>query len=151
MKSVIALGSNLGNRELNIDSAVAELAKIIEITHLSTNYETDPVGGPDQPKYLNAVLLAETQMDPHDLLIAMLEIENRLGRTRELHWGPRTIDLDLITCGDLVISSKVLELPHPRAHERRFVLEPWLEIDSDAQIPGHGLVATILQGMQEDL
>jgi len=145
MKAVIALGSNLGNRELNIDSAIAELAKIIEITHLSTNHETDPVGGPEQPKYLNAILIAETQLDPHELLIAMLEIENKLGRKREVHWGPRTIDLDLIIVGDEVIDSDVLVLPHPRAHERRFVLEPWLEIDPTAQIPGFGLVESILQ------
>jgi 2-amino-4-hydroxy-6-hydroxymethyldihydropteridine diphosphokinase len=145
MRAVIALGSNLGNRELNIDSAIAELAKIIEITHLSTNHETDPVGGPEQPKYLNAVLIAETQLDPHELLISMLEIENKLGRKREIHWGPRTIDLDLIVVGDEVVVSDVLVLPHPRAHERKFVLEPWLEIDPTAQIPGLGMVESILQ------
>ena len=145
MRAVIALGSNLGNRELNIDSAIAELAKIIEITHLSTNHETDPVGGPEQPKYLNAILIAETHLDPHELLISMLEIENKLGRKREIHWGPRTIDLDLIVVGDEVIVSDVLVLPHPRAHERKFVLEPWLEIDPTAQIPGLGLVESILQ------
>jgi 2-amino-4-hydroxy-6-hydroxymethyldihydropteridine diphosphokinase len=145
MKAVIALGSNIGNRELNIDSAVAELAKILEITHLSTNHETDPVGGPEQPKFLNAVLIAETELDPRELLIAMLEIENKLGRKREVHWGPRTIDLDLIILGDEVIDSEVLVLPHPRAHERRFVLEPWLEIDPAAQIPGIGQVESILQ------
>jgi 2-amino-4-hydroxy-6-hydroxymethyldihydropteridine diphosphokinase len=145
MRAVIALGSNLGNRELNIDSAIAELAKIIEITHLSTNHETDPVGGPEQPKYLNAILIAETELDPHELLISMLEIENKLGRKREIHWGPRTIDLDLIVVGDEVVVSNVLVLPHPRAHERKFVLEPWFEIDPTAQIPGHGLVESILQ------
>ena len=145
MRAVIALGSNLGNRELNIDSAIAELAKIIEISHLSTNHETDPVGGPEQPKYLNAVLIAETQLDPHELLISMLEIENKLGRKREIHWGPRTIDLDLIVVGVEVVVSDVLVLPHPRAHERKFVLEPWLEIDPTAQIPGIGLVESILQ------
>jgi 2-amino-4-hydroxy-6-hydroxymethyldihydropteridine diphosphokinase len=145
MKAVIALGSNLGNRELNIDSAIAELAKIIEITHLSTNHETDPVGGPEQPKYLNAILIAETQLDPHELLISMLEIENKLGRKREIHWGPRTIDLDLIVVGDEVVVSDVLVLPHPRAHERKFVLEPWLEIDPAAEIPGLGQVESILQ------
>jgi 2-amino-4-hydroxy-6-hydroxymethyldihydropteridine diphosphokinase len=150
MKVVIALGSNLGNRELNIDSAVAELAKIIEVTHLSTNYETDPVGGPAQPKYLNSVLIAETKLDPHELLIRMLEIENRLGRTREVHWGPRTIDLDLIVAGTEIVNSEVLVLPHPRAHERTFVLEPWLEIDPSAHIPGLGLVEVILQGIQEE-
>ena len=145
MRAVIALGSNLGNRELNIDSAIAELAKIIEITHLSTNHETDPVGGPEQPKYLNAILIAETQLDPQELLISMLEIENKLGRNREIHWGPRTIDLDLIVVGDEVVVSDVLVLPHPRAHERKFVLEPWIEIDPTAQIPGLGLVESLLQ------
>ena len=147
MKVVIALGSNLGDRELNIDSAVAELAKIIEVTHLSTNYETDPMGGPAQPKYLNAVLIGESHLDPHELLIAMLEIENRLGRTREVHWGPRTIDIDLIVAGSEIIKTQVLKLPHPRAHERIFVLEPWLEIDPEAQIPGRGLVKVILDSL----
>ena len=145
MKAVIALGSNLGNRELNIDSAISELVKIVEITHLSTNHETDPVGGPEQPKYLNAIAIAETELEPEELLIAMLEIENKLGRKREVHWGPRTLDLDLIVFGDEVIDSEILVLPHPRAHERRFVLEPWLEIEPDAYIPGIGKVESILQ------
>ena len=145
MKAVIALGSNLGNRELNIDSEIAELVKIVEITHLSTNHETDPVGGPEQPKYLNAIAIAETELEPEELLIAMLEIENKLGRKREVHWGPRTLDLDLIVFGDEVIDSEILVLPHPRAHERRFVLEPWLEIEPDAYIPGIGKVESILQ------
>ena len=145
MKAVIALGSNLGTRELNIDSAIAELVKIVEITHLSTNHETDPVGGPEQPKYLNAIAIAETELEPEELLIAMLEIENKLGRKREVHWGPRTLDLDLIVFGDEVIDSEILVLPHPRAHERRFVLEPWLEIEPDAYIPGIGKVESILQ------
>jgi 2-amino-4-hydroxy-6-hydroxymethyldihydropteridine diphosphokinase len=148
MRVVIALGSNLGDRSLNIDSAVMELAKIIEITHLSTNYETDPVGGPAQPKYLNAVLIAESELDPHELLIGALEIENRLGRTREVHWGPRTIDIDLISAGNEVINSQVLVLPHPRAHEREFVLKPWLEIDPDAALPGYGPVQDILEGLE---
>jgi len=148
MRVVIALGSNLGDRDLNIDSAVMELAKLIEVTHLSTNHETDPVGGPAQPKYLNAVLIGESKLDPHELLIGALEIENRLGRTREVHWGPRTIDIDLISAGDEVINSKVLVLPHPRAHERAFVLKPWLEIDPDAVLSGYGQVQDILAGLE---
>jgi hypothetical protein len=144
MKAVIALGSNLGDRELNIDSAVAEIAKIIEVTHLSTNHETDPVGGPDQPKYLNAVLIAESLLTPEELLKALLAIESRLGRVREIHWGPRTIDLDLIIVDNEKIHSPDLVLPHPRAHERRFVLEPWAEIDPEAVLPGHGRVEEIL-------
>jgi 2-amino-4-hydroxy-6-hydroxymethyldihydropteridine diphosphokinase len=144
MKAVIAIGSNLGDRELNIDSAVAEIAKKIEVTHLSTNFETDPVGGPDQPKYLNAVLIAESLLAPHELLEYLLEIESRLGRTREVRWGPRTIDLDLIIYGNEIIDSADLVLPHPRAHERRFVLEPWAEIDPEAEIPGIGRIEDIL-------
>jgi len=144
MKAVIALGSNLGDRELNIDSAVAEIAKIIEVTHLSTNHETDPVGGPDQPKYLNAVLIGESLLTPEELLKALLAIESRLGRVREIHWGPRTIDLDLIIVDNEKIHSPDLVLPHPRAHERRFVLEPWAEIDPDAVLPGHGRIEEIL-------
>lgn len=144
MKAVIALGSNLGDRELNIDSAVAEIAKIIEVTHLSTNHETDPVGGPDQPKYLNAVLIAESLLAPDELLKALLAIESRLGRVRDIHWGPRTIDLDLIIVNDEKIDSPDLVLPHPRAHERRFVLEPWAEIDPEAVLPGHGRIEEIL-------
>ena len=144
MKAVIALGSNLGDRELNIDSAVADIAKIIEVTHLSTNHETDPVGGPDQPKYLNAVLIAESLLAPDELLKALLAIESRLGRVRDIHWGPRTIDLDLIIVDDKKIDSPDLVLPHPRAHERRFVLEPWAEIDPEAVLPGHGRVEEIL-------
>ena len=147
MRVVIALGSNLGARELTIESAVSELAKIIEVTHLSTNHETDPVGGPEQPKYLNAVLIADSQLDPNELLVAMLEIESNLGRVREVHWGPRNIDLDLIIAEELVIETKELTLPHPRAHLRKFVLEPWLEIDPDAKIPGIASVELILQGL----
>jgi len=147
MKVVIALGSNLGNREENIELAVAELNKIIDVTHLSTLYETDPVGGPQQPDYLNAVLIGESELAPQELLKAALSIESELGRVREVHWGARTIDIDLIVLGELLISSPELEIPHPRAHQRAFVLEPWLEIDPSAQIPGYGSVAQLLSAL----
>ncbi len=147
MKVVIALGSNLGNREENIELAVAELNKIIDVTHLSTLYETDPVGGPQQPDYLNAVLIGESELAPQELLKAALSIESKLGRVREVRWGARTIDIDLIVLGELLISSPELEIPHPRAHQRAFVLEPWLEIDPSAQIPGYGSVAQLLSAL----
>ena len=147
MKVVIALGSNLGNREENIELAVAELNKIIDVTHLSALYETDPVGGPQQPDYLNAVLIGESELAPRELLKAALSIESELGRVREVHWGARTIDIDLIVLGELLISSPELEIPHPRAHQRAFVLEPWLEIDPSAQIPGYGSVAQLLSAL----
>jgi 2-amino-4-hydroxy-6-hydroxymethyldihydropteridine diphosphokinase len=147
MKATISLGSNLGDRFQYLQNALDSINEVTgtQVHSVSPVFETDPVGGPEQPKYLNAVLIAETQLDPHELLISMLEIENKLGRKREIHWGPRTIDLDLIVVGDEVVVSDVLVLPHPRAHERKFVLEPWLEIDPTAQIPGIGLVESILQ------
>lgn len=144
MKVVIALGSNLGDRAENISRAVSELNKIIEVTHLSTIYETDPVGGPEQPDYLNAVLIGKSELDPADLLTKTLEIESASGRTREVRWGARTLDIDLIVAGDVVSNSEFLILPHPRAHERAFVLEPWLEIEPDAVLPGRGSVAALL-------
>ena len=144
MKFVIALGSNLGDREENIESAVIELNKIIEITHLSTFYETEPVGGPDQPDYLNAVLIGESDLTPLELLDETMAIESGLGRIRDVRFGPRTIDIDLITAGEIQLDTEKLQLPHPRANERAFVLEPWLEIDPQAQIPGMGRVSSLL-------
>ena len=144
MKIVLALGSNLGDRESNLDQAISELEKIIEITNLSTLHETAPVGGPKQGDYLNAVLIGETQLDPHELLALTSKIETKLGRVREVRNGPRTVDIDLIVFGELQIKTPDLELPHPRAHEREFVLAPWLDIDPDAQIPGRSSVAKIL-------
>lgn len=144
MKVVLSLGSNLGEREENISQAVAELNKIIEVTHLSTILETDPVGGLEQPDYLNAVLIGESSLDPKELLTKTLEIEKNLGRTREVRWGARTIDIDLIIAGDLIMNTEFLTLPHPRAHERAFVLEPWLEIDPEGEIPGRGRIELLL-------
>ena len=140
MKVVIALGSNLGDRKATLDDAVDQLRKIITITKVSTFIETDPVGGPDQPNYLNAVVIGESDLEPADLLAKMLSIENEAGRTREVRWGARTLDLDLIVAGDTVMDTEFLTLPHPRAHERRFVLDPWLEVDPEAILPGCGEV-----------
>ena len=140
MKVVIALGSNLGDRKATLDDAVDQLRKIITITKVSTFIETDPVGGPDQPNYLNAVVIGESDLEPADLLAKMLSIENEAGRTREVRWGARTLDLDLIVAGDTVMDTEFLTLPHPRAHERRFVLDPWLEVDPEAILLGCGEV-----------
>jgi len=153
MKVVIALGSNLpnGNQEphVMIEAGVAELAKIIEITDLSTIIETEPVGGPAQPNYQNAVAIGESNLDPLDLLRAMHEIEAKLGRVRDVRWGPRTLDLDLIVAGDVVMDTDEIVLPHPRAHERGFVLQPWNEIDPDGFIPGKGDVASLLAALNQ--
>ncbi|MEI8066494.1 MAG: 2-amino-4-hydroxy-6-hydroxymethyldihydropteridine diphosphokinase [Actinomycetes bacterium] len=150
MKVIIALGSNLGDREENLNRAEAELSEVIRIDAISTFIETDPVGGPEQPDYLNAVLIGDCNRQPEELLQLLLQIESRLGRVRDVKWGPRTLDLDLIVAGDLFIDSEELQIPHPRAHERAFVLAPWLEIDPDGYIPGKGRIADLLAGLNSD-
>ena len=150
MKVVIALGSNLGDREENLNRAEAELSEVIRVDAISTFIETDPVGGPEQPDYLNAVLIGDCNRQPEELLQLLLQIESRLGRVRDVKWGPRTLDLDLIVAGDLFIDSEELQIPHPRAHERVFVLAPWLEIDPDGYIPGKDRIADLLAGLNSD-
>ena len=149
MKVVIALGSNMGDTNSHLHHAIDELGKIIDVKGVSSFYKTAPMGGPKQDDYLNAVIVGESEMDPLDLLVEMQEIEVLAGRTREVHWGPRTLDLDLIACGDLVIQEPHLELPHPRAHERRFVLEPWFEIDPGATLAGHGFIRDLITALKE--
>jgi dihydroneopterin aldolase/2-amino-4-hydroxy-6-hydroxymethyldihydropteridine diphosphokinase len=139
---VIALGANLGDRGESLAAAVDELAELpgVVVTRVSPLVETDPVGGPEQPPYLNAVVLARTQRDPADLLVALHQVEQAHGRTREVHWGARTLDLDLIQVGRPGTQSEVcsndptLTLPHPRAAERAFVLVPWDLADPAAQL-----------------
>lgn len=144
MKAVIALGANIGNPLENLEIALSLLQESTEIISVSSFYKTAPVGGPAQPDYLNAVCIIESALPALDLLSLLHGIEKSLGRVRSQHWGPRTIDLDLIQFGGLLSKSTELELPHPRAHERRFVLEPWLEIDADAVLLSHGRVDQLL-------
>ena len=143
---VIALGSNLGDRMDNLQSAIDALfdSPGLKFLAVSPVYQTSPVGGPPQPDYLNAVLLADTTLPAYALLERCQGVEATLGRTRDEHWGPRTLDLDLIVYGDEVSEDPQLTLPHPRAHERAFVLAPWLAADSGAVLPGHGPVAGLL-------
>lgn len=148
MRAVIALGSNLGDRESYIKSALKEMATFLTIERVSTLIETEPVGGPSQGDYLNAVVLGECELEAEELLKKLMEIEKNLGRVREEINGPRTIDLDIISMGDLVIQSENLSLPHPRAHLRRFVLEPWLEVDPEAQLVGRGSVRELLRSIK---
>ena len=149
MKVVIALGSNLGERESNLNGAIEELKKIIKVEKISKFMETDPVGGPEQPQFLNAVLVGVSELDAHELLKKTQEIEKLFGRERIIHWGPRTLDIDLISCGDIQIKSEELTLPHPLADKRKFVLEPWLEIDSTAYLVGKGSVSEILSQLNQ--
>ncbi|MFC4631243.1 2-amino-4-hydroxy-6-hydroxymethyldihydropteridine diphosphokinase [Promicromonospora alba] len=138
---VIAIGANLGDPQATMRSAVAELDRMsgLQITDVSPLARTAAVGGPEeQPDYLNAVLLARTTLSARGLLQLCQEVENVHGRTREERWGPRTLDVDVITYGNLTDAAEDLEVPHPRAHERAFVLEPWSQIAPDAVLPGLG-------------
>ncbi|GLW10273.1 2-amino-4-hydroxy-6-hydroxymethyldihydropteridine diphosphokinase [Microtetraspora sp. NBRC 13810] len=149
MKAVIALGSNLGRRFDTLQGAVDALfdAPGLRFVAVSPVYETDPVGGPEQGPYLNAVVIGETTLDPHTLLERAQGVERAFGRERREHWGPRTLDVDLIALGDLVLGDPELTLPHPRAHERAFVLVPWSAADPEAALPGYGPVAGLLAGL----
>jgi 2-amino-4-hydroxy-6-hydroxymethyldihydropteridine diphosphokinase len=144
MKAVVALGANIGNPSEQMDLAIAMLKEATDVIAVSTNYTTKPVGGPEQPDYINAVCILESDLPALDLLSLLQGIEKSLGRERIERWGPRTIDLDLIQYGSLLSKAEELELPHPRAHERRFVLEPWHEIEPDAVLLTHGKISELL-------
>ena len=148
MKAVIALGSNLENRRLNLDIAITKLEELLGELTVSQYFETKPVGGPAQDDSINAVVIANSKLPADQLLTELLAIEDEMGRVRELHWGPRIIDLDLIVHGDQVIDTVFLKLPHPLAASREFVLEPWLSIDPDGEIPGKGSIKSLLASIQ---
>lgn len=127
----------MGNRLNHLQFAINELCRHgeIENVHVSSIYETDPVGGPEQEKFLNAVVIAETTLSAHDTLALAHHIEAEAHRVREVHWGPRTLDIDVLAYGNEMISDDVITVPHPRATERGFVLIPWAEIDPDFVLP----------------
>ena len=146
---VVAMGSNIGDRLDYLQGGLDGLFDTPRITFLAVSpvYETTPVGGPEQSDYLNAVVIAETSMPAQAVLERCHSLEDAYGRVRDERWGPRTLDLDLIIYGDEVSNSPGLTLPHPRAHERAFVLAPWLDADPQAQIPGCGPVADLLAAL----
>jgi len=148
MKAVVALGSNLENRKLNIDIAITHLEVFLQNLKVSPYIETKPVGGPYQNDFLNAVVIGNCELTPESLLAELLKIEDQMGRVREVKWGPRIIDLDLIVYGEQVIDTVFLKLPHPLAKSREFVLKPWLAIDPEGEIPGIGKVETLLASIQ---
>ena len=143
---VLALGSNLGDRRDILQGAVDAIVGLpgVRVTALSPVYETVPVGGPAQPDYLNAVVLADAARPARELLDRLHEIEAAFDRVRLLRWGPRTLDIDIIVFDSERSDDPELTLPHPRAHERAFVLAPWRDVDPDAALPGHGPVAGLL-------
>lgn len=141
----LALGANLGDRLAALQGAVRLLTRPGGVTEgrVSSVFETEPVGGPEQPGYLNAVLVGCTRLTPPDLLQLAHATEQVYRRTRDVRWGPRTLDVDILSYGDLVSADPDLTLPHPRAHERGFVLVPWAEVEPSAHLPGHGPVAAL--------
>jgi 2-amino-4-hydroxy-6-hydroxymethyldihydropteridine diphosphokinase len=151
--AVVAIGSNLGDRAAIYAAAVRALADAdsVELTAVSTPIETvavRPEGeDPDAPAYLNGVALVRTSLPPEQLLAVLNGIERENGRVRAERWGDRTLDLDLVDYAGRSSRSETLTLPHPRAFERAFVLRPWLEVDPDAVLPGHGRVADLLARM----
>jgi 2-amino-4-hydroxy-6-hydroxymethyldihydropteridine diphosphokinase len=144
--AVLALGSNLGDRRDILQGGVDAIAGLtdVRVTAVSPVYETVPVGGPPQPDYLNAVVLVETGTASRALLDQLHEVEAAFDRVRLIRWGPRTLDIDIITVAGERSDDPELTLPHPRAHERAFVLVPWHDADPDAVLPGHGPVADLL-------
>ncbi|GAA1238143.1 2-amino-4-hydroxy-6-hydroxymethyldihydropteridine diphosphokinase [Kitasatospora nipponensis] len=148
--AVVALGSNLGNRLETLQGAVDALADTpgLRITSVSAVFETPALGGPDeQPAYYNAVVVLRTTLPPYSLLERANAIEDAFGRVRTVRWGARTLDVDLLTYEGVTSEDPVLLLPHPRAHERAFVLAPWVDADPDGELTGHGKVAELLAGL----
>ena len=154
--AVVALGSNLGDRGTTLEDAVREIARLPLVDHVRVSPTRETVAlrpdGPDAsaPAYLNAVALVSTRLAPSVLLAMLHRIEAEHGRERNEKWGDRTLDLDLISYGDVQSDEPNLTLPHPRAAERDFVLEPWFEADPDAVLVGHGPVRELVERLRAD-
>lgn len=151
VKAVVALGSNLEDPEAQVRRGFKELAALPDtwVTGRSALYRTAPIGFADQPPFMNACALIETRLSARSLLDGLLAIEKRHGRVREFPNGPRTLDLDIILYGGAVIDEPGLTVPHPRAHERAFVLAPLADVWPDAQIPGKGAASQLLAAVRD--
>jgi 2-amino-4-hydroxy-6-hydroxymethyldihydropteridine diphosphokinase len=151
-RAFVGLGSNLGDREGTLRAAVGRLRRIdgIEMRAVSSFRDTEPVGYVDQPRFLNGAVDLETELPARELLEVLLELERAFGRDRSAapSQGPRTLDLDLLLYGEQTISEPGLEVPHPRLHERAFVLEPLAELEPGLEVPGHGSVQALLANLQ---
>jgi len=150
-EAVLALGGNLGDRDQTLESAISQIAELksVKLIARSSFYESVALtldGEDDKaPKFINCVVKVETKLEPKKLLKKLFEIENAHGRVRLERWGPRTLDIDIIVFGAELVQTKNLQIPHPRAHQRGFVLVPWLEIEPEAVLPGHGKVAKLAE------
>ncbi|MGV2918337.1 2-amino-4-hydroxy-6-hydroxymethyldihydropteridine diphosphokinase [Streptomyces alfalfae] len=153
-RAVISLGSNLGNRLETLQGAVDALEDTpgLRVKAVSPVYETEPwgVGPGSQPAYFNAVVLVKTTLPPASLLERAQAVEEAFHRVRDERWGPRTIDVDIVAYADVVSDDPALTLPHPRAHERAFVLAPWHDVDPEASLTGRGSVAELLDALTRE-
>lgn len=150
-EAYIALGANLGDREVNLMEALERLDEVpgIRVERVSNLYETDPVGYVDQPMFLNMAAALSTSLSPHELLAEMQRIEKELGRVRHIHWGPRTVDLDLLWMEGRSLDTPDLILPHPRMQERAFVLRPLADIIFESEPSGlYHVVKTALENLE---
>ena len=147
--AALGLGSNVGDRERHLADATTELEAHGRVVASSSQYETAPIGGPEQEPFLNSVVLIETELAPRDLLEACLAIEREHGRVRRERWGPRTLDIDVLLYGDAVVDEPGLEIPHPGLAERRFVLEPLLEVAPDARLPDGSRVGDLADAVAD--
>jgi 2-amino-4-hydroxy-6-hydroxymethyldihydropteridine diphosphokinase len=147
-RAYVGLGSNLGDREATLGAAVAELAAApgVSVVRVSTLIDTEPVGLLDQPRFLNGALALETKLPPRELLDLLLAVETRFGRDRTAvpAQGPRTLDLDLLVYGEEQIDEPGLRVPHPRLHERAFVLRPLAEVEPALIVPGKGPIQALV-------
>jgi 2-amino-4-hydroxy-6-hydroxymethyldihydropteridine diphosphokinase len=151
VRAVIGLGDNLDEREGTLRQALRLLDERdgIEVAAVSSAYESAPWGPVAQPPFLNAAALLETSLGPHDLLAVLLAVEAELGRVRDVRWGPRTCDLDLLLYGEETIDTPDLVVPHPRLAERRFVLDPLLELDPELHLPDGRALAALAPGVAD--
>ena len=149
VKAVVALGSNMEDPEAQVRRGFADLASLPDtwVTARSSLHRTAPVGYADQPEFINACALIETRLAPRALLDGLLAIERAHGRVRDVPNGPRTLDLDIVLYGATTVDEPGLKIPHPRAHERAFVLAPLVEVWPDATIPGKGPATELLQSL----
>jgi len=156
-RAVIAFGANLGDREATIAAATREIADTpgVQLLAISPIYETPAakVEGVDReaPRYLNGVILIESVLEPHALLELLQRVELEHGRVRDERWGDRTLDLDLIDLGGRVLADERLVLPHPRAWQRAFVLQPWLDVEPDAELPGRGPIVALRAAASDEV
>lgn len=150
--AVLSIGSNLGNTFEHLQTAVTKISSHPKITNVRTSslYKTAPVGGVEQDDFLNAVVEMETELSAPQLLEFAQQLENEAARVREVRWGPRTLDVDILTYGLEISATEALTIPHPRIAERAFVIVPWFELNPDAQIPAVGSLKDVYERISKD-